>query len=70
MPTPPHKISPPALPAPAPDQSTLPTSLTFFLPVQDRQRILKKLKRFNSDRRLALLRALKLDSNSGATRHG
>jgi len=69
MPPPPKLLSEGVPPAPAPDENALPTSLTFFLPMRDRQRIVKKLKRFSSDRRLALLRALKLDAN-GDERHG
>jgi len=39
----------------------LPTALTFFLSMDERSRVLERLKRRGRDRRLALLAALRLE---------
>ncbi len=53
MPTPPQ-------PRPAPTPDSLPHALTFFLSAGDRERILKKLRRYAPDRSTALRAALGL----------
>ncbi len=59
------------LPAPAPSVGELPTSLTFFLSADERQRVLQKLKRHKGDRRASLLRALRIDiAEENASRGG
>lgn len=49
------------VPAPPPDAEELPTALTFFLSVEERRRVLRKLKRLGKNRSASLLCALKID---------
>ncbi|RMH26167.1 MAG: hypothetical protein D6693_07605 [Planctomycetota bacterium] len=53
------------MPAPPPDPDALPTSLTFFLSMDERSRVLARLRRRGRDRRLALLAALRIEPTPG-----
>ncbi|MDX2116467.1 MAG: hypothetical protein SFZ24_12730 [Planctomycetota bacterium] len=47
-------------PATPPAAGTLPTTLTFFLTVDERREVLRALRRVGRDRARALLRALRI----------
>jgi len=57
---------PPAQPKPI---EQLPHALTFFLTTDERRRVLAELKRHHRDRRAALLKALRIESNPNRTIH-
>lgn len=53
---------PPIEPAPAPEPGALAQPLTFFLTVDERRAVLRALRRIHTDRRRALLVALRIAS--------
>jgi hypothetical protein len=48
------------VPATPPEAGRMPHGLTFFLESRERARVLRALRRFDRDRRTALLRALRV----------
>jgi hypothetical protein len=52
------RLHEPAEPRPPVDPAALPHALTFFLTARQRAAVLRRLKRFDADRRTALLAAL------------